>query len=113
MGAKNKVIKGDYQGESVFKEIFGRNLTIGNKKSIFKTNVKEYELIDENKTKSGSSAVLRSAVGVALLGGVGILAGLSAKNKGVYLIALEFTDGKRCLIEIDEKLYKIFKMNMF
>lgn len=113
MGAKNKVIKGDFEGQTVFKELFAKNLKIGNSKSIFKTNVKEYEVIDESTGKSGTSAVLRGALGVALLGGVGMLAGLSAKNKGVHLIAIEFTDGARSLIEIDEKLYKIFKMSMF
>lgn len=80
---------------------------------MLKTNVKDYEVIDESTKKSGSSAVLRGALGAAVLGPFGLLAGLSAKNKGVHLIAIEFTDGKRCLIEIDEKLYKIFRMSMF
>lgn len=41
MGAKNKVIKGDFEGQAIFKELFGKNLKIGNSKSIFKTNVKD------------------------------------------------------------------------
>lgn len=113
MGAKNKVINGDFKGENIFKELFAKNLNIGNKKGIFKTNIKEYEVIDQSSTKSASSAVIRSAVGIALLGGVGLLAGISAKNKGVYLIAIEFITGERSLIEIDEKLYKVFVASMF
>lgn len=113
MGAKNRVIKGDYEGELVYKEIFIENISIGNKKIISKKNVKEYEIIDEDKKKSGSSAVLRGALGIALLGGVGILAGLSAKSKGTYWIAIEFTDGTKSLMEINDKLYKVFKKSMF
>ena len=51
--------------------------------------------------------------GVALLGGVGILAGLSAKNKGIFTIAIQWKDGKKSLIEIDDKLYKKFINEMF
>lgn len=48
-----------------------------------------------------------------LLGGVGVLAGLSAKNKGVYLLAVEYKNNQRSLIEIDDKLYKIFIRSNF
>ena len=41
-----------------------------------------------------------------MLGPVGLLAGLSAKNKGTYLIEMEFQDGKRSLLEVDDKKYK-------
>ncbi|EHI99763.1 hypothetical protein CDLVIII_3189 [Clostridium sp. DL-VIII] len=115
MGAKNKVIQGDYSGMPV-KE-FINILCIGygtvNDVPISKSKVKYYEVIDQSSKKSAVSAVSRGAVGAMLLGPVGMLAGLSAKSKGVYLIAVEFTDGKRSLLEIDDKLYKIFITTMF
>lgn len=52
-------------------------------------------------------------MGGFLLGPVGLLDGLSAKNKGVHIIAVQFKDGKKSLIEIDEKLYKAFLKNCF
>lgn len=63
--------------------------------------------------KSGTSAILRGMAGVTLFGGVGILAGLSAKHKGIYTIAIQWKDGKKSLIEIDDKLYKKFVAEMF
>ncbi|MBY6836009.1 hypothetical protein FDG50_00490 [Clostridium botulinum] len=113
MSAKNKVVNGDYINERVYKEILGKNLSIGGKKSIFKTNVKKYEVIDQTTSKGAISAIIRGSLGIALLGGVGILAGLSAKSKVIHLVAIEFNDGKRSLLEIDEKLYKVFRTNMF
>ena len=53
-------------------------------------------------------------MGGALLGPVGLLAGgLSAKNKGAYQIALAFKDGKRSLIEVDDKIYKALVASLF
>ncbi|MEW8955612.1 SHOCT domain-containing protein [Clostridium sp.] len=34
------------------------------------------------------------------------MAAASAKKKGVYVIAIEFRDGKRSLLEVDEKIYR-------
>ncbi len=108
--AKNKVIAGYHQGDII--KISSNQLCI----SIYelsKRTVESYELITEDKVKSGTSAILRGMAGVALLGGVGILAGLSAKNKGIYTIAIQWKDGKKSLIEIDDKLYKKFIAEMF
>lgn len=44
---------------------------------------------------------------------VGLLAGLSAKKKGVYIIALEFKDGKKSLLEVDDKIYKALLKKLF
>ena len=43
----------------------------------------------------------------SLFGGVGMIAGaLSAKSKGVHTLAILFKDGKKSLIEVDDKIYK-------
>jgi len=36
-----------------------------------------------------------------------------AKNKGIHVIAIEFTDGKKSLVEINEKFYKTLIQTMF
>lgn len=115
--AKNKVIKGDYTEWSVFKGVNAPylHLTFGGQADIIlnKATIENYEIITEEQRKSGTSAVLRAGAGAVLLGGVGLLAGLSAKNKGIYIVAIQFKDGKKSLIEIDDKIYKQLVESMF
>lgn len=115
--AKNEVIKGDYVSWGVFKGYKEPylHLTFGGQTDIVlnKATIESYEVITEEQRKSGTSAVLRAGAGAVLLGGVGLLAGLSAKNKGIYVVAIQFKDGKKSLIEIDEKIYKQLVEAMF
>jgi len=108
MGAKNMVIKGDYEGCTVAKSLLGPFINIGFFKTleINKTTIEEYEILNEEKSKSATSAIGRAAVGSLLLGPIGLAAGLSAKSKGIYHIALQFNDGKKSLLEVDDKIYK-------
>lgn len=102
MGAKNQVIAGEYLHQYVGSDL---SIGIGNVK-ITKYRVAHYEVVDAESRKSASSAVGRAAVGAALLGPLGLVAGVTAKRKGIYTVSIEFTDGKKSLIEIDEKRYK-------
>lgn len=105
--AKNKVIAGDYIGNPVSASLGIVSILISFTKSvdINKTTIKSYELITDDIRKSGTSAILRGGLGAAVLGPVGLLAGMSAKNKGIYQVAIEFKDGKKSLLEIDDKIY--------
>ena len=80
---------------------------------INKETVEDYEVMDESHRKSATSAVGRGLVGGFLLGPVGLLAGLSAKSKGTHVVALQFKDGKKSLIEMDDKMYKALVQKMF
>lgn len=111
--AQNKVIKGKYNNKKIFSNSEFLTFYEVGTDPIRKPYVSEYELITEEKMKSGTSAILRGAAGMALLGGVGVLAGLTAKTKGIYTIAILWKDGERSLIEIDEKLYKVLVKSMF
>lgn len=118
MGAKNQVIAGDYAGRMVIvmggvpQISLSRNWTENRQLDSF--DVERYELITEDTRKSAASGVARGLVGGALLGPVGMLAGgLSAKNKGIYTMALQFKDGKKSLIEVDEKIYKAIVKSCF
>lgn len=70
-------------------------------------------MITDDQRKSAASGIARGAIGAALLGPVGLLAGLSAKNKGTYNVAIKFKDGKNSLVEIDDKVYKTLVKVMF
>ncbi len=112
--AKNKVIAGYYQGH-VIHGGFGTIFIDGNPTvNLDKYNVRNFELVDSSSQKSMSSGLARGLVGGALLGPVGMIAGgATAKNKGIYTVAIEFRDGNRSLIEIDDKLYKILLKTCF
>ena len=109
--AKNEVIAGDYKGCSVkIKDgvaVIGESGFLGRTfRTINKNSVVEYEVITEESRKSAKSAGGRALVGSILLGGVGLLAGLSAKSKGTYTIAIQFRQNDKALIEVDDKIYK-------
>jgi hypothetical protein len=111
--AKNQVIKGKYINKKIYSNNEFLTFYEAGVDPLRKPYVIEYEIITEEKIKSGTSAILRGAAGVALLGGVGILAGLTAKTNGIYTVAILWKDGERSLIEIDDKLYKVLVKSMF
>ena len=116
MGAKNKVIAGDYEGKGVGAGFGQCYIVVGFGKNLYlnKDIIEAYEVISDDHRKSAASGVARGLVGGALLGPVGLLAGgLSAKNKGTYNIVLQFKDGKKSLIEVDDKIYKAIMKIMF
>ena len=109
MGAKNRVIAGDYAGKIVSQALGQPYISTSITKSINldSTTVESYELVTDEHRKSAKSGIARGLVGGALLGPVGMLAGgISAKNKGIYQIAIQFKDCKKSLIEVDDKIYK-------
>lgn len=112
--AKNKVIAGAYEGWDVVRS-FGivtfhtmkeGGMFLG-KTVYLDGNITHYEILDENSTKSASSAIIRGGLGAVLLGPIGLLAGFSAKNNKVKLIALKFKDGQECVVDVDDKIFQI------
>lgn len=77
-------------------------------------NVEAVEEITSESTKSAASGVARGIVGGALLGPVGMLAGaMSAKNKSVHHIAVQWRNGERSLLEVDGEIYKAIITDSF
>ncbi|MED3549943.1 hypothetical protein [Cytobacillus praedii] len=115
MAAKNKVIAGDYEGKLIGHAFGIVTLSLGFTNSIMldKTTVEEYEVITEESRKSATSAVGRAFVGGVILGPVGWLAGLSAKSKGTHTLAIQFKDGKKSLIVVDDKIYTALMKKLF
>ena len=115
MGAKNKVIAGDYKGKIITYSFGTLSLATSMFKfiNLDKDNIVDYEVMNETHKKSAVSAVGRGLVGGFILGPVGMLAGLSAKSKGVHIVAVEFKDGKKSLLELDDKLYSALMKKCF
>lgn len=112
--AKNAVIAGDYMGckVDVQADYIALNGT-GMHCAISKDTVEGYELITDEVRKSAASGIARGIVGGVLLGPVGLLAAVTAKSKGIYQLALQFRDGKRALVEVDDKRYKLMMKKLF
>lgn len=106
--AKNRVIAGNYKGKPVkislgSIRISGMLIDV----KIDRKTVAHYEIIDDEIILSTASGLVRSLLGGAAFGGPGmIIGGLTAKTWNIYQIAIEFNDGKRSLIEVDDKIYK-------
>lgn len=108
--SKNIVVEGKYKGNKVDG---GTRLWICTNPStnINKLYVKSYTVIDESNKNQYS--LWKGALGMALLGGVGAIAGIGGKKKTEYLIAIEWKNGEKSLICIDDEKYKILVKSMF
>ena len=117
--AQNKVISGYLSGHRIivdgcpFIVQSGNALTGARGLRIIKPDVEDYEVLSEDKVRSGTSTILRGAAGAAILGPVGLLAAVSGKKKGIYCVALQWKSGQKSLIEIDDKIYKALVRSMF
>ena len=119
MSASNKVIAGDYTGCLVMDSL--NRITIVKPgwhaevmARIDKASVESYEEISEERKRSAGNVAARGLVGAALLGPVGLAAGvLSSRKKGTHQIAIQFKDGKRALIEVDDKIAKKINIELF
>ena len=108
--SKNIVISGAYEGRSVL-ELFG-DVKIGDI-YLNHSTVSSYEVVDEQYRKSAGSAVGRAAVGAFFLGPVGLLAGISAKSKGIHTLIIYFHNGQKSMIEVDDATYKAIVKALF
>lgn len=109
--AQNKVIAGTYSGHSISYNFGCPKTSFG--VSFDRTTIAEYELVTAEKMKSGSSAIIRGAIGGAVLGPVGLLAAVTAKNNGINTVAIVWKNGSKSLIEVDDKIYKAIVKEMF
>lgn len=107
MAAKNIVVAGDYKGKLV-KSSLGRvyiDTLLG--ADINKGTVESYEVIGQDSQKSMGSGIVKGAIGGALFGGIGAIAGAaSGKSKSTYSVSIVFKNGKKSLCELDEDMYK-------
>ena len=112
----NAVIGGDYKNSSLHTTFSGKVYIYyskpfqkGEKIMLTKDNVIGYNIIDSNERTKMGSGLMRSAVGGAVFGIAGAMAGArSAKKKKSYIVDVQFYDGKHAIIEMDNTFFKFF-----
>lgn len=103
----NYVLEGKYKNE----KITHGTLLYTDSSPFSKRYISSYTVIDESNKDQYS--FWKGALGVALFGGIGAVAGIGGKNKKEYLIAIEWKDGEKSLILINDEYYKVFVRSMF
>lgn len=112
MSKINIVLEGKYKASELYHPKNKNYLSpIGMGWNFTKNNISSYTVIDE--TNKDQYSFWKGALGVALLGGFGAVAGIGGKKKKEYFIAIEWKDGDKSLILIDEEYYKVFVKSMF
>lgn len=106
--ARNKVISGDYEGKLVgsFSSTAYIILKLGNNLDLNRFTVDNIVPLDDDSQISVASAATRGFIGELLLGPIGLVAAATAKRNGIHIVGIEFKDGKRSVVEIDDKIYK-------
>lgn len=106
---KNYVVEGKYKNRKI---LGGSSLDIDVElQPLNKRYISSYTVIDEANKEQYS--FWKGALGVALFGGLGAIAGVNGKKKKEYLIAVEWKDGEKSLISLDEEYYKVFVKSNF
>lgn len=111
----NWVIAGDYKNTFVSVPAFG-GITIGpglKPKKINKKTVESYEVLNETLQTSSASAIGRATLGSLLLGPAGASAALGARKRGMHWVAIQFKDGKRSLLEVNDKVFRAITIALF
>lgn len=106
--ASNRVIAGDYKGKLVggsFGEAF---ISLAMTKLLYlnKDTVSSLTPLDDDSQISVASAAMRGLVGELVLGPIGLIAAATAKRNGIHIVGIEFKDGKRSVVEVDDKRYR-------
>ena len=113
--ARNKVVAGDYKGKLVggnFGEAF-ISLTMTKFLYLNKDTVCSLAPLDDESQISAASAAMRGLVGELLLGPIGLVAVVTAKRNEIHIVGIELKDGKRSVIEVDNKKYKSLVQSCF
>lgn len=106
---KNYVVEGKYKNRKIDG---GSILNIDVElQPLSKRYISSYTVIDESNKDQYS--FWKGALGVALFGGLGAIAGVNGKKKKEYLIAIEWKDGEKSLVSLDEEYYKVFVKSNF
>ena len=111
MEKSNIVLEGKYKSSKVKLGASGGEKWLYIDGGLTKRYISSYTVIDE--TNKEQYSFWKGALGVALFGGAGAIAGINGKNRKEYLIAIEWKDGEKSLILIDDEYYKVLVKSMF
>lgn len=107
MSQINLVLEGKYKNKKIS---CGTQLRV-DLDPFSKRYISSYTVIDESNKDQYS--FWKGALGVTLFGNLGVVTGINGKNRKEYLIAIQWKDGERSLILIDDKYYIVFVKSMF
>ena len=107
MAIINIVLKGKYSNS----KIEGWHTMWIDDTPVCKRYVSSYIVIDESNKEEYS--FWKGAVGAAFFGGLGAFAGINGKSRKEYLVSIEWKDGEKSLILIDDRYYKVLVESMF
>ena len=115
--AKNIVLAGDYSGLRVFRMSAALAYISGTMKKIediylTPETVSRYEIMTEDIIRSGNSLLLTGTLDPGCLLGLRLRANEAMQAKGIYTLAIKFQDGKRSLLEVDDKIYAAIAKRM-
>ena len=106
--ARNKVVAGDYKGKLVGGSCGEAFISLTMTKFLYlnKETVSSLTPLDDDNQISMASAAMRGLVGELILGPIGLVAAATAKRNGIHIVGVELKDGKRSIVEVDDKRYK-------
>ena len=94
--SRDRVIAGDFLGK--------KYLDISFRKGIFSfANIDRYEV--KNIKEINENSVSKSVVGALLFGTGGAVAGINAKQRKIYTVAVYFKTGEKSLFELCDVYY--------
>ena len=109
---KSYVVEGKYKNSKIdYGNRFIWIKTTPESTDISKWTVLSYTVIDEFNNDQYS--LWKGALGVALVGEFGAVAGIGGKKLKEYFVAIEWREGEKSLICLDEDAYKVFLKSMF
>jgi len=107
--AKNKVTAGDFLNKKIYIKSHYAYIANGHNQLIYLTSetVESYEIVMEEHQNSSSYSAARGLTGGVILGPIGLALGAKTPSKnGIYQVAVQFKDGRRSLLELNDNLYK-------
>ena len=106
--ARNRVISGDYQGKLVGHGSGNPFISLSFAKLLFldPSTVASVAVLGEDSEASVASAATRGFIGKMLFGPIGLAAAATAKRSGIHVLEVKFKDGKRSVLEVDDKVYE-------
>lgn len=109
--SKNYVVEGKYKGTKINcgLDIIWVETTPSH--DMNKMYISSYTVLDE--TNKEEYSFWKGALGVALFGSAGAITGAKGKKTTEYLVSIEWKDGQKSLISIDDKCYKALVKSMF
>lgn len=109
--SKGYVVEGKYKGAKINCGLDTIWVETTPPYDINKMYISSYTVLDE--TNKEEYSFWKGVLGVALFGSAGAVSGVKGKKTTEYLVSIEWKDGQKSLISIDDKCYKALVKSMF